>query len=441
MIKKIIQKLLPKSHKKGVRAADFRVQQKMLPKYALKTVKALQEAGFEAYIVGGAVRDLLAGLTPKDFDVATNAAPDEVRKVFRRGRIVGRRFPIVILPFGAELLEITTFRGNVTAPQNEQGRIMRDTAFGTRSEDARRRDFTCNALYYDPVAEQIFDDLNGIADIQARRLVMIGKPDERFREDPVRMLRAARLSAKLGFEMAGEIADSIRRNNHLLKNEPPARLFDEITKELLCGNSSGCLNNMKMLNIPADIHPIFAIMMTHEDDTTRHFVETVLAKTDERVKHKKPVSIAFLLAALFWHKLRQIEQDLHTMDDKPTQTLHAAIRQIREDGGLHWGVPNRLFAMIREIWQLQVQFAFIRGKRPFRLLKHPNFRAAYDFYVLRSANNDADTDPAIAQFWTKFQAANEEQRNAMTQPAVQKTANKKRRRRKPRQAADNESTP
>ena len=137
-----------------------------------------------------------------------------------------------------------------------------------------------------------------------------------------------------------------------------------------------------------------------------------------------------MLAALFWHKLRQIEQDLHTLDDKPTQTLHAAIRQIREDGGLHWGVPNRLFAMIREIWQLQVQFAFIRGKRPYRLLKHPNFRAAYDFYVLRCANNDADTDPAIAQFWTKFQAANEEQRLQMTQVIAENKGNKKRRRRK-----------
>ncbi|MBQ9258240.1 MAG: polynucleotide adenylyltransferase PcnB [Neisseriaceae bacterium] len=436
MIKKIIRKLLPKSNKNLLNALDFGIQHKLLPKYALKSVQALQDAGFEAYIVGGAVRDLLAGLTPKDFDIATNATPDEVRKVFRRGRIVGKRFPIVILPFGAELLEITTFRSNVTAPQNEQGRIMRDTAFGTRKEDARRRDFTCNALYYDPVAEKIADDIHGIADIQARRLVMIGEPDERFHEDPVRMLRAARLSAKLGFSLSAEIENSIRKNSFLLKNEPPARLFDEITKELLCGNSSGCLKNIKSLNIPADIHPIFAIMTTHDDDSTRQFVQTVLQRTDERVKHKKPVSIAFVLAALFWHKLQQIEQDLHTLDDKPTQTLHAAIRQIREDGGERWGVPNRLFTVMREIWQLQPQFAYIRGKRPFRLLKQPSFRAAYDFYVLRSLNQDAD--PKIAEFWTKFQAANEEQRNAMTQPAVQKTANKKRRRRKPKK--DNQGT-
>ncbi|MDO5687339.1 MAG: polynucleotide adenylyltransferase PcnB [Neisseria sp.] len=445
MIKKLIQKVLPKRQKtprtRCLNAAQHPLRMQHLNFAAEKVIKRLHAEGFQAYVVGGAVRDLLLGREPKDFDVATDASPEQVRKIFRRSRIIGRRFQIVHVMVGPETIEVTTFRGGDGGAQNEHGRIMRDNQFGTRSEDAARRDFTCNALYFDPVREELFDDHGGCEDIAARELVMIGDPAARFREDPMRILRAVRLSAKLGFTVSPAIQAAIGEHAHLVRSEPIARLFDEIMKELLCGYATECLQQLHVLGIPTDTHPLFQALETDEDTADRRFLHTVLSETDARVRADKPVSVGFILAALLWATVRRQWQQHLTAGMKPVPALQRAIGDVKESTERGWGVPHRFAATMREIWQLQPQFDIMRGKRPLRLLTQERFRAAYDFYVLRARCGEASND--TAQWWTRFQAASDEEREQMLNAAPQSSdhdAPKRRRRRKPRAAGSNESS-
>ena len=311
MLKKWLNKILP-SGLGGKRAEGktviplerHNIRAEMLSFAAEKVICRLKEAGFQAYVVGGAVRDLLLGIEPKDFDVATDATPEQVHKLFRRSRIIGRRFQIVHVMNGAEVIEVTTFRGGAKVHQNARGRIMKDNTYGSIEEDAMRRDFTCNALYYDPEKEEILDFHNGMDDIAERKLVMIGNAAERYQEDPVRILRAIRLSGKLGFELsqatAGPIAESIGR----LKHEPVARLFDEIMKLLFSGHARECLKRLKEFDVPDDIHPLFNALNI-SDGMDGKMIGLALKNTDERLRADKSVSVGFVLAALMWPELNR----------------------------------------------------------------------------------------------------------------------------------------
>ena len=295
MLKKWLHKVLPgknaktRAHKDVLDFSEHGIRADMLSFAAEKVVRRLHHEGFEAYVVGGAVRDLLLGIEPKDFDVATNATPEEVRKVFRRSRIIGRRFQIVHVMVGPETIEVTTFRGGGQVQQNEHGRIMKDNTYGNMEEDAMRRDFTCNALYYDPVRQKIVDFHDGVADIRARRLVMIGNPAARYQEDPVRILRAVRLSGKLGFEVDEATAEPIHGYAGRLKQEPVARLFDEIMKLLFSGHARQCLKQLHKLGVDADIHPLLTALQQSGQHKQQTIVALALNNTDERLRADKSV--------------------------------------------------------------------------------------------------------------------------------------------------------
>ena len=447
MLKKWLNKILP-SGRGGKRAEGktviplerHNIRAEMLSFAAEKVICRLKEAGFQAYVVGGAVRDLLLGIEPKDFDVATDATPEQVHKLFRRSRIIGRRFQIVHVMNGAEVIEVTTFRGGAKVHQNARGRIMKDNTYGSIEEDAMRRDFTCNALYYDPEKEEILDFHNGMDDIAERKLVMIGNAVERYQEDPVRILRAIRLSGKLGFELsqatAGPIAESIGR----LKHEPVARLFDEIMKLLFSGHACECLKRLKKFDVPDDIHPLFNALNI-SDGMDGKMIGLALKNTDERLRADKSVSVGFVLAALMWPELNRhwkvnLQQGL-----KPSHALSEAMNTLRDTVERGWGVPQRFSATMREIWLFQPQFENRRGTRPHKLFAQARFRAAYDFLILRAAVGDADR--TLVDWWTAFQTASPEQRADMTknQPSVRYGKNeglakkRRRRRRKPDQGS------
>ena len=422
---------------------DFGLSLSKLSHAAQKVVKQLHQSGFDAMVVGGGVRDLMVGLTPKDFDIATNATPEEVRAIFKRSRIIGRRFRIVHVMVGPETIEVTTYRGGDEVMQNEQGRIMRDNTFGSQAEDALRRDFTCNALYYDAMANQVIDYHNGVADIKARRLVMIGEPTQRFREDPVRVLRALRLSTKLGFELDEAIAAVMSACSPWLGAEPPARLVDELIKLLLSGHALACLHNIRRMGVDASVHPFLQVLI--EQDLDESFIQLALENTDARIKQGKHVSIGFLLAALLWPKVRGAWQACMASGLKSQFALNEAIEQVRmELDSSSWGLPHRMTAMCREIWQMQAQFDNQRGQRPFRLLAQARFRAAYDFLLLRHEVGEENTDSVL--WWQTFQFASEDERADMVQARPLPVADedtpapkKRRRRRKPKTASKPES--
>ena len=397
---------------------------------AEKVVSRLQQAGYEAYVVGGAVRDLLIGAEPKDFDVATNATPEEVRAVFRRSRIIGRRFRIVHVMVGPETIEVTTFRGGGKAVQNEQGRIMKDNTYGTLAEDAGRRDFTCNALYFDPVKGEIIDFHNGVEDVKARRLVMIGDPAERYQEDPVRILRAVRLAGKLGFTVEERTAAPIAKYAGRLKEEPPARLFDEIMKLLFSGYARRCLDQFHTLGIDTPIHPLLDALQQASRGDRPNMVTASLKNTDERLRADKSVSVGFVLAALMWEPLNGYWQKRMERGEKAAPALTEAIAELRETMEKGWGVPQKYAATMREIWVLQPQFDNRRGARPHRLLAQARFRAAYDFLMLRAQLGQAARE--LADWWTTFQHADETERAAMTASAPQNPHEGTKKRRRPR---------
>lgn len=417
MLKKWLHKVLPKKHVKSLPEKEIipleqhGIRADMLSFAAEKIAKRLHEAGFQAYVVGGAVRDLLLGVEPKDFDIATDATPEQIRKIFRRSRIIGRRFQIVHVMIGPETIEVTTFRGGDKVQQNAQGRIMKDNTYGSIEEDAMRRDFTCNALYYDPIKEEIWDFHQGVADVADKKLVMIGNPAERYQEDPVRILRAVRLSGKLGFEVEEQTALPIAEYAGRLKNEPVARLFDEILKILFSGYSRACLKRLNELGIPEGIHPLLDALKTAEAAENR-MIMLALKNTDERLRADKSVSVGFVLAAVLWPTLNAIWQRNQSHGQKPVPALMDAMNTMRDTVEKGWGVPQRFSATMREIWQFQPQFDNMRGARPYRLLSQARFRAAYDFLILRSEVGEVDKE--MASWWTTFQHADEETRQQMT---------------------------
>jgi len=411
------------SDQHGIRRED-------ISRCARRTCEELQRAGHAAFVVGGAVRDLLLGRRPKDFDVATSATPEEVRSVFRRSRIIGRRFQIVHVLCGPETVEVSTFRAHFARePEaehtDEHGRMLSDNVFGTQAEDAMRRDFTVNALFYDPVKEEVWDYVRGMKDLRARRLVMIGDAATRYREDPVRMLRAARLAAKLGLEIDPATRAPIRELRHLLENVPQARLFEEILKLLLSGNAVECVRVLRELELHHGLLPLLDTAL--DDPEAGPFALAALRATDERLAADKPVSPAFLLAALLWGRVQKNLRRLESQGQPAVAALHSAMHEALEAQRDSLAIPRRFDATMKELWILQPRFAQRGGQRPYRLLEHPRFRAAYDFFALRAASANAPQE--IARWWERFQDADPDERERML-VAEEAGPKKKRRRRR-----------
>ena len=400
---------------------------------AAKVCSALREAGFSAYVVGGAVRDLLLGIEPQDFDIATDARPEQVKPLFRRALIIGRRFRLVHVMLGSETVEVSTFRGadTETAEKDEHGRVLRDNVFGTQEEDARRRDFTVNALYFDPVSEEVVDFHGGLADLKKRTMRVIGDPETRYREDPVRMLRAVRLCAKLGLTLDPATREPIRELAPLMERVPPARLFDEMLKLLLSGHASACLRQLRDVGLQKGLLPLLDVIL--EQPLGERFVTLALAQTDERVLAGRPVSPAFLFAALLWHEVLAASKARQAKGERPLLALEHAMDEVLDTQCAKLAITRKLTATMREVWTMQPRFEQRSGSRAYRQLEAPRFRMAYDFLALRAASGEVPAD--LEAWWRAFQSADPESRNAMLLPETGPRKRRRRRRKKPPAAA------
>ncbi|MDR1888025.1 MAG: polynucleotide adenylyltransferase PcnB [Zoogloeaceae bacterium] len=399
-----------------------------------RVCEALRERGYKAYVVGGAVRDLLVGAQPKDFDVATNATPEEVRRCLRRSRLIGRRFQIVHAYMGAEVVEITTFRGALgnDAKTDEHGRVLRDNVFGSQAEDAARRDFTVNALYFDPETEQILDYHHGVADLQQKTLRMIGNPKTRYREDPVRMLRAVRLAAKLGLSIDPAARRPIREMATLLENVPAARLFDEMLKLFTSGHAVKCLQQLRAEGLHHGTLPLLDVIL--REPQGEKFVMLALANTDQRIRQGKTSSPSFLFAALLWHEVTTCWRGIQSEGEPPVPALHQAMNEVLKAQGEKLAITRRIASDVKEIWALQPRFEQRAGRRPYGVLEHPRFRAAYDFLRLRA--DAGEIDIALGEWWLDFQNADGEARAQMLLPAEGVKKKRRRRRKKSTTAAE-----
>lgn len=363
----------------------------------------LKDAGYEAYMVGGGVRDLLAGMEPKDFDIATSAHPEQVKRLFRSCRLIGRRFIICHVRMGDEISEVTTFRGPITDSheRDETGRILSDNQYGTLEEDAFRRDFTINALYYDIRDYSIVDFAGGVDDLRNRTVRMIGDPELRYREDPVRMLRVLRIANKLGFDVHPGTAEPIHRLASLLGEIPPARLFDEIIKVLQSADAVANYEALAEYGLFAQLFPD-TDALAERDDVADDFISLALASTADRVRKDLPVSPAFLYAALLWPP---VAARMKQLMDKQGHHVNTAIAQAGEEvlarAIARVSIPKRFSLPMREIWQMQPRFEQRHANRAKRLMAHPRFRAAYDFLLLRALCGEAPQD--LADWWTQAQ--------------------------------------
>jgi len=436
MIKKLIKRVLSLTRGKSrkprvlnnctvIPFAEHGVKREGISAAARRVTDGLQAAGFQAYVVGGAVRDLLLRRQPKDFDVATDATPEQVRRVFRRARIIGRRFRLVHVMFGDETVEVSTFRrmiDAVDAQTDDHGRLLRDNEFGDQEQDAARRDFSANALFFDPSTEEIFDFHHGYEDIRANLLRVIGDPATRYREDPVRMLRAVRLSAKLGMKLEAATAEPIFSMKGLLGNVPQARLLDEMLKLLMSGHSVECVKKLHSMHLHHGLLPMLDVIL--EQPMGEKFVMLALANTDLRLRDDKPASPAFLFAALLWHEVLSM-WNVQLEAGKPAiPALHLAMDAVLHKQRSQMAIPHRHDAIMKEIWLLQPRLEQRSGQRPLRLLALPRFRAAYDFMLLRSQSGEVPVE--LAEWWTEFQEAANERREEMLLP---ETGPKKKRRR------------
>jgi poly(A) polymerase len=453
MIKKFIDKLLGKpaaATKKtsplGKRveiAADVHgIDPELLDDRAVKVVKTLTDAGFEAYIVGGAVRDLLLGVRPKDFDVATNATPEQVKGLFRRAFIIGRRFRIVHVVYGRgrehEVIEVSTFRalpaeseaagvvsGNEKTAKAEldgkhhavdaSGRVLRDNVWGPQIEDAARRDFTVNAMYYDPVRRLVVDYHGGLADAKAKLLRMIGDPETRYREDPVRIIRAVRFAAKLGFTLEPKTLAPVKASSALLANVPASRLFDEMIKLLQTGHSLASIAQLKKLGLGRGVFAVLDAMLTETGDLPEgirgNFVRQAFEDTDRRVQEGRGVSPSFMLACMLWHEVLDRWTKIRDAGEPPVPALAQAIDAVFDARIGDISGRGKLAADMREIWMMQTRFERRSGSGVFSLIEQPRYRAGFDFLRLRA--DVGEIDPALADWWEDFALGSDDDRQAL----------------------------
>jgi len=430
MIQRFIRRVfgLRSNHMERVPSEKHGLSRDALSPAASKVCTVLREGGFSAYVVGGAVRDLLLGIEPKDFDIATDARPEQVKPLFRRAIIIGRRFRLVHVMMGAETVEVSTFRAADpdTAEKDEHGRVLRDNVFGTQAEDARRRDFTVNALYFDPATEEVVDFHGGLADLKKRVLRVIGEPVTRYREDPVRMLRAVRLAAKLGLTLDSATREPIRSLAPLMERVPPARLFDEMLKLLLSGHASACLRQLRDVGLHKGLLPLLDVIL--EQPLGERFVTLALAQTDERVLADRPVSPAFLFAALLWHEVLAAWRTREKRGERSIQALENAMDEVLDTQCAKLAITRKLTATMREVWSMQPRFEGRSGQRPYRLIEAPRFRMAYDFLALRAASGEVPAD--LEAWWRAFNAGDADTRKAMLLPDTGPRKRRRRRRKK-----------
>lgn len=419
MIRKLLRRVFrrdeaPVREPAVIPVAQHGIRRERISPAARTVVERLQEAGFQAYVVGGAVRDLIAGHQPKDFDVATSATPEDARALFRRSRIIGRRFRIVHVIVGNEVVEVSTFRAanGQQAETDEHGRVLRDNVFGTQQEDAARRDFTINALYYDPTHEVVIDYHHGVADLKQKTLRVIGEPHKRYREDPVRLLRAIRMAAKLGLAIDPRARAPIREMAPLLENVPAARVFDEMLKLLLSGHAVECLRQLRDEGLHHGLLPLLDVIL--EQPRGERFVMLALANTDARVNAGKPVSPSFLFSTLLWHEVLAAWETRRSAGEPRIPALHAAMDDVLERQSEKLAITRRIAGDIKEIWALQPRLEQNTGKRPLRLIEQPRFRAGYDFLLLRAESGELPSE--LADWWRTFAEANTEERLAMLRP-------------------------
>ncbi|MGF7129784.1 poly(A) polymerase [Paraburkholderia sp. EB58] len=418
----------------------------LISRNAIRVTEGLQQAGHRAFIVGGAVRDLLLGIAPKDFDVATDATPDQVQKLFRRARIIGRRFQIVHVQFGQEIIETSTFRALVDPPAADaepprrlkrdeldrrthavdaSGRVLRDNVWGEQHEDATRRDFTINAMYYDPATQTVLDYHNGMADMRARLLRMIGDPATRYREDPVRMLRVVRFAAKLDFEIEDATRAPIKEMADLINNVPAARLFDEMLKLMLSGHALACLKRLRQEGLHHGLLPLLDVVL--EQPHGEKFITLALTNTDNRVRAGKPVSPGFLFATLLWHDVQQRWQAFEAQGEYPVPALHRAMDEVLDMQTEKLAIHKRFSSDMREIWGLQLRLEKRSGRSALKLMEHQRFRAGYDFLLLRCESGELDE--SVGTWWTEFIEGDAAARELLLTQGGKDRSPKKRRRR------------
>ena len=422
--------------------SEHRISRANISDNALKVLYRLKSAGYEAYLVGGSVRDLSLGREPKDFDVATDARPEAVKELFRNCRLIGRRFRLAHVHFGPEIIEVATFRAlhdpaSDTSEDRviEDGLIVRDNAYGTLAEDAQRRDFTINALYYNIADFSVVDHAGGMEDLEAGVVRLIGDPEVRYREDPVRMLRAVRFAVKLGLKIHPDTAAPIRPMAELLQNIPAARLFEECLKLFLSGMAQDGFEALRRFGLFGELFPgVEQALARDEHGIGVRFISQALKNTDQRIAEGKSVTPTFLFAALLWpavHEALQSYQEQEGMGD--LLALQAAAQDALHDQLQRVGIPKRFSIPMREIWMLQPRLDRRGGRRSGRLLGHPRFRAAYDFMLLRA--EVGEIEPDIAAWWTEFQAGSDEQRQTMSDQAAP-VRRRRRRRKKPPAASE-----
>lgn len=417
------------------------ISRKLISNGALKVIARLRAAGFQAYLVGGGVRDLLLGGHPKDFDVATDARPEQIRELFRGSRIIGRRFKIVHARIGGETIEVTTFRGDHNASleeinntqhaaRNEDGMLLRDNVYGTMAEDAVRRDFTINALYYTTENFAVHDYTGGIKDLANRQIRIIGDPATRYREDPVRMLRAARFAAKLDFTIEESTAAPLHELAHLLSNVPAARMFDEVLKLFMAGHGLATYRQLCEHELFAPLFPATAEAIDSGQPAAHALIEQALQNTDQRIAEAKPVTPAFIYGALLWPALQREFARLTAQGIHESPARQQAIQTVLDRQQLQTGIPRRFSQPMREIWELQHRLQRRDPRRIMLLLEHPRLRAAYDFLLLREQAGEIPGEAGA--WWTEFLAADETQREQLLRQIQQHSGGNSTRRRRPR---------
>jgi len=418
-----------------------------LSKSALHVLDQLRGAGFDSLLVGGCVRDLLLGREPKDFDVVTDALPEDVRRLFRRSRLIGRRFRLVHVRMGREVLEVATYRAAPGAEgldadavghaQTESGLLLRDNVYGTRADDARRRDFTVNALYFDHQDGAIIDYVGGVEDIRSGMLRTIGDPETRLREDPVRMLRAVRFAAKLGFRIDPGVEDAIRRLAPTLRDVAPARLFEEVLKLFHGGAALATYELLRKYDLFEQLFPLTERSLEQQDEGfPLTLLPKALANTDARINQDKPVTPAFLFAALLWEPVRLQARALKESGESEISALQLAADRVIAEQVRRVAIPKRFSVPAREIWSLQPRLAVRSGRRVERMLAHKRFRAAYDFLLLRAECGEESAE--LAEWWTRYQEEEADRREQMTRelPRGDAARGKRRRRRRRKPAPD-----
>jgi len=429
-----------------VPSGDHPISARQITSGAKKVVEQLVSDGYEAYLVGGCVRDLLLGMHPKDYDVATDATPEQVSNLFRRARIIGRRFQIVHVRMGPEIIEVTTFRAQHSSEHNgkdqsrrsSKGMLLRDNIFGSIAEDACRRDFTMNALYYHLQDNSVFDYANGLRDIKQRLIRVIGNAEERYREDPVRMLRAVRFAAKLGFSIEEDSARPIHKQGQLLADIPPARLFDELLKLLMNGHALATFHLLREFGLLRFLFPATDEALSNDPGYYLPFLEQAMTNTDKRIRANKRVTPAFLLGALLWPAVQEARKKLERDNTSPIYTLQQAAGDVIHRACQRIAIPRRFSMPMREIWELQLRLPRRAGTQAQRLVENPRFRAGYDFLLLRE--DAGELESGLGDWWTRYQDADEHKRHEMASNLDQPREQRSRRRRRPRKPASSNQT-